>query len=86
MKCPKCQIENKETAKLCKKCGAEMNPVAVWKPTWRWHATTLAVIYVVLIVLFFSLNFILKPYMRKIPKDITPWLKDMPKQEQPKVG
>jgi hypothetical protein len=86
MKCPKCQFENKETAKLCKKCGAEMSPVAVWKPTWRWHATTLAIIYAVLIVLFFSMNHILKPYMRKIPKDITPWLNDMPKQPPAKVG
>jgi len=86
MKCPKCQIDNKESAKLCKKCGAEMNPVLVWKPTLRWHLATLSIIFTVLIALFFSLNFVLKPYLRQIPKDITPWLKDVPKQQQPKVG
>ena len=29
---------------------------------------------VVLVILFFSLNFLLKPYMRDIPMEITPWL------------
>jgi hypothetical protein len=87
MKCPKCKFDNKESAKLCKKCGAEMSPqVAVWKPTLRWHLTTLSIIFTVLIALFFSLNYILKPYLRQIPKDITPWLKDVPKQQQAKVG
>ena len=86
MKCPKCQFDNKENSKLCKKCGAEMNPVAVWRPTLRWHLTTLSIIFTVLIVLFFSLNHILKPYLRQIPHDITPWLKDIPKQQQAKVG
>ena len=86
MKCPKCHIENKETAKQCKKCGHEFNVAPVWKPTLKWHITTLSIIFTVLIVLFFSLNIVLKPYLRKIPKDITPWLKDVPKQEQTKVG
>jgi hypothetical protein len=86
MKCPKCQFDNKENAKLCKKCGSDMNPVFLWKPTLRWHLTTLSIIFTVLIVVFFSLNYVLKPYLRQIPKDITPWLKDIPKQEQAKVG
>jgi|AGTN01.2.fsa_nt_gi hypothetical protein len=81
MKCPKCQIENKEGAKICRKCGTDLAQKPLWKPSWKWHGRTLAVIYAVLIVLFFTLNALLKPYMREIPKDITPWLKDLPKQE-----
>ena len=81
MKCPKCHNENREGARSCKKCGFEFASDAIWKPTWKWHLKTLAVIYSVLIVLFFVLNIVLKPYLRQIPKDITPWLKDVPKKE-----
>ena len=81
MKCYKCQSENKEGAKLCRKCGADLIPALLWWPSWRWHAKTLAIIYGFLIVAFILLNQLLKPYMRQIPKDITPWLKDLPKQE-----
>ena len=80
MKCPKCQYDNKEGIKECKKCGFEFVQDALWKPTWKWHLKTLAVIYSVLIVLFFVLNIVLKPYLRQIPKDITPWLQDVPKK------
>lgn len=85
MKCPKCQIENKENAKLCKKCGTDLCQPVLWRPDWKWHVRTISVIYVLLIAVFFLMNHVLKPYMRKIPSDITPWLKDVPKQEQ-KVG
>jgi len=81
MKCSKCQIENKETAKACRKCGAELVLVPLWRPTWKWHARTLVIIYGILLVAFFLLNHVLKPYMRQIPKDITPWLKEMPQQK-----
>lgn len=85
MKCPKCTVDNKESAKLCKKCGAELRPpvreVPIWRPSWKWHAKTLGAIYVILLVLFFLLNHFLKPYMRQIPSDITPWLKDIPKKQ-----
>ncbi|MCX5779138.1 MAG: hypothetical protein NTU66_07990 [Elusimicrobia bacterium] len=84
MKCPKCAFENKETAIKCTTCGIELPTVSLWKPTWRWHLTALAAIYGFLIVLFFVLNIVLKPYLRQIPKDITPWLKDTVKIE--KVG
>jgi len=80
MKCPKCQLDNKEGIKFCRKCGTDMAPTPLWKPSWKWHARTLVVIYVALIALFFTLNHVLKPYLRQIPKDITPWLKEMPKQ------
>lgn len=81
MKCPKCQIENKEGAKACRKCGTDLAQKPLWKPSWKWHGRTLVIIYAALIVIFLALNVVLKPYMRQIPKDITPWLKDMPKQE-----
>jgi hypothetical protein len=81
MKCPKCQIENKDVAKICRKCGTDLLQAPLWRPTWKWHARTLVVIYSILIVMFFLLNSMLRPYLRQIPKDITPWLKDMPKQE-----
>lgn len=78
MKCPKCKTENKDTAKFCKKCKfkfEEIQPVVqIWQPSWKWHLKTLGIIYLVLIIIFFTLNFLLKPYMREIPKEITPWL------------
>ena len=81
MKCPKCQYDNKEGSKECRKCGLEFVSDTLWKPAWKWHLKTLAIIYSVLIVLFFVLNIVLKPYLRQIPKDITPWLKDVPKKQ-----
>jgi hypothetical protein len=81
MKCPKCQIENKEGAKSCRKCGTDLVQVALWRPSWKWHVRTLVIIYGLLIIAFFVLNQVLKPYMRQIPGDITPWLNAAPKQE-----
>jgi hypothetical protein len=86
MKCAKCQTENKDTAKNCRKCGNDLTQAPLWKPTWKWHARTLVVIYGFLIVLFFLMNHVLKPYMRQIPGDITPWLKAMPQEQAQKVG
>ncbi|OIO74606.1 MAG: hypothetical protein AUJ85_05220 [Elusimicrobia bacterium CG1_02_37_114] len=74
MKCPKCNAENKNDAKICKKCGTQIIVEPLWKPSWKWHVKTLAIIYVFLIILFFLLNWLLKPYMRQLPKDVTPWL------------
>lgn len=82
MKCAKCRTENKENVKTCRKCGMELTPAAVWHPAWKWHVRTLAIIYATLIAAFFILNFLLKPYLRQIPKDITPWLKDVPAKSQ----
>ncbi len=75
MKCPTCKTENKEPAKTCKKCGAMMNPQPIWSPTWQWHAKTLGMIYAGLIIVYFLLNWFLKPYLRDIPPEVTPWLK-----------
>lgn len=86
MKCYKCMTENKEGLKNCRKCGTDLNPQPLWRPTWKWHFKTLMIIYGVLIVVFFALNILLKPYMRQIPEDITPWLKKVPAQSQEKAG
>jgi len=75
MRCPKCNTENKDDAKFCKKCGTALIIKPVWRPTWIWHIKVLCVIFLVLIVLFFVLNALFKPYMRKLPEDVTPWLK-----------
>jgi hypothetical protein len=45
-----------------------------WHPTYLWLAKTAGIIFVSLIILFFALNLWLKPYMRQIPPEITPWL------------
>lgn len=74
MKCPNCNTENKSEATTCKKCGQLLVVQPLWKPTWSWHLKVLTIIYVVLIGMFFLLNVLLKPYMRTLPKDITPWL------------
>ena len=81
MKCLVCQTDNKEGAKVCRKCGINMQLEPLWKPTWKWHAKTLGIIYVCLIVLYFVISTFLtripEPYrMRTVPKDITPWLKN----------
>ena len=78
MKCPRCKTDNKDGVKNCRKCGMDLYTAPVWSPTWKWHARALVIIYVVLIAAFFALNYALKPYMRHIPKDVTPWLKEVP--------
>lgn len=79
MKCIVCQTDNKEGARVCRKCGVDMDTKPLWQPTWRWHAQVLGVIYVVLIVAYFAISSFLsrvpEPYrMREVPKEITPWL------------
>jgi len=49
--------------------------VVMWSPTKEWHIKTLAIIYTGLIIVYFLLNWLLKPYLRQIPPDATPWLK-----------
>ena len=74
MKCPSCNAENKDTASNCKKCGGSMTAQPLYALTKEWHLKTLAVIYGLLIVIFFFLNWLLKPYLRHIPPEVTPWL------------
>lgn len=80
MKCASCGQDNKESAKLCKKCGRDLAVPPSWFPDARWHLRTLGVIYAGLIVLYFGVSFALKqlprPYhLREIPVEMTPWLR-----------
>lgn len=45
-----------------------------WMPSLKWMLKALIIIYIIIIVAYFSLNILLKPYMRDIPKELTPWL------------
>ena len=74
MKCPHCQADNKDQAKSCRKCGMSLQLEPLWQPTWRWHLRTLGIIYAVVIVLFFVTKSILKPFVRHLPPEVTPWL------------
>lgn len=76
MKCPTCKTENKDAAKACKKCGSIFNVQPLWSPSWKWHAKALGIIYISLILIYFLLNWFLKPYLREIPPEVTPWLKN----------
>jgi hypothetical protein len=76
VKCPQCQVDNKDQAKACKKCGANLQLPPLWQPTWAWHRKTLTIIYISLIVVFFLVKAWLKPYVRHLPPEITPWLQE----------
>jgi hypothetical protein len=80
MKCQSCGQENKDTAKACKKCTRDLSIPPAWFPDARWHMKTLGVIYGILIVAYFGVSAALKtlpkPYhLRKIPIEMTPWLR-----------
>ena len=80
MKCMSCGQENKDTAKVCKKCARDLTIPPAWFPDARWHLRTLGIIYGVLIVAYFGVTFALrtlpKPYhIRTIPVEMTPWLR-----------
>ncbi len=84
MKCPNCSQENKDKAKACRKCGREMSLPPAWFPDMRWHLKILGTIYVCVIIFYYGVSFLLrklpKPYnIRKIPIEITPWLRKGPK-------
>ncbi len=74
MKCPQCEIDNKDLAKSCRKCGASLQLPTLWQPTWKWHLKTLGIIYVILVGVFFLAKSLLKPYVRSLPPEVTPWM------------
>jgi hypothetical protein len=74
IKCPTCSAENKDQAKACRKCGVNLQLQPLWRPTWAWHGRTLAIVYAIVIVVFFIVRAWLKPYVRQLPPDITPWM------------
>ncbi len=60
-----------------------------WKPTYKWMGVTAGIILAFLIISFFVLNIVLKPYMREIPMDVTPWLAEKKIEREipaPKTG
>ena len=80
MICSVCGNDNKEGIKLCKKCGVDVNIEPLWRPNWKWHASVLGAIYVVLTIAYFAISKFLtdipEPYrMREVPAEVTPWLK-----------
>jgi len=58
----------------CRKCGKSLQLEPLWQPTWNWHMKTLGIIYAIVLVLFFVLKGLLKPYVRHLPPEVTPWL------------
>jgi hypothetical protein len=52
----------------------EQKQEKTWLPSLKWLCKYFFIIAVVVVVTFFILNFLLKPYMRDIPSEITPWL------------
>jgi hypothetical protein len=79
MKCAGCGVDNKDAAKVCKKCGRDMAVPPAWLPDAAWHLRTLAVIYTALILFYAGVTSVLsnlpKPYrLRHIPIEMTPWL------------
>ena len=77
MKCYNSQTENKDTAKICKSCGADLM-YAPWRPTWKWHLKVLGIIYVIVIVLFFVARFFLNKFDRNLPT----WESEYPMYEK----
>lgn len=60
MRCPKCEHDNKENAKFCVKCKADLRPVLIEEPTWKWHLKVLAIIYAILGIAYILLRIFLK--------------------------
>ena len=59
---------------------AEKKELETWMPSLSWFFKTFIIIFSCLVIIFFTLNFLLKPYMRDIPMEITPWLDNYSKQ------
>jgi hypothetical protein len=79
IKCSTCGQANKESAKACRKCGADMTLPPAWFPDWKWHAKALGVIYVGLTIIFFAAKHFLGKlpppfHQRELPPQMTPWL------------
>ena len=55
---------------------------SIWQPNLKWFLKVLITMYILITIAFFTVNFLLKPYMRDIPKEITPWLNKTVVEEQ----
>ncbi|MDR3256966.1 MAG: hypothetical protein LBT18_04925 [Endomicrobium sp.] len=61
---------NEQTVYKTEKDGNDI----LWKPTYKWYVKSIGIVLGILIITFFVLNIVLKPYMRNINHEITPWL------------
>ena len=52
----------------------EIKEEKTWMPSLKWLCEAFLIIVFFVVIAFFTLNFLLKPYMREIPSEITPWL------------
>lgn len=84
MKCPACQVENKDQAKNCRKCGMNLQLPPLWVPTWAWHRKTLLILFVGVLIAFFAARVLLKPYVRSLPPEITPWMHEGKSEAYPR--
>jgi hypothetical protein len=48
----------------------------LWRPSYSWYLKTSTMVLGFLTVIFFTLNIVLKSYMRQIDSELTPWLND----------
>ncbi|MDH5173971.1 MAG: hypothetical protein OEW43_01790 [Elusimicrobiota bacterium] len=60
MRCSKCGHDNKEDAKVCVKCKADLKSILIEEPTWKWHLKVLAIIYAILGIAYILLRIFLK--------------------------
>lgn len=92
MKCPKCSVDNKATAKFCSQCGTALSAapaslpkapkapepsVPLWRPDWRWHLRALGGIFALLIVAYFAISL----FLSKVPSPFK--MRDIPKEMTP---
>lgn len=61
-------------SKVVKEQSEHENDKYTWKPDFKWLIKTFVIVYAMIIILFLLLTFLLKPYMRQRPMEITPWL------------
>ena len=60
----------------------EIKEQKTWMPSIKWLCNSFLVIMICLVIIFFALNFLLKPYMRDSPSEITPWLNNSQQQTE----
>ena len=62
----------------------EIKEEKTWMPSLKWLFEIFLMIVFFIIITFFTLNFLLKPYMRDISAEITPWLTKIVKTQSTK--
>lgn len=58
----------------------EMKEEKTWMPSLKWLCEVFLIIVFFVVMFFFILNFLLQPYMRDIPMEVTPWLDNSSQQ------